>query len=50
MVWPKGPDRDTALCSHPEAEGKVLSALPPLWGPGEAVGWGGNCQGNEAAR
>ena len=50
MVWPKGPDRDTALCSHPEEEGKVLSALPPLWGPGEAVGWGGNCQGNEAAR
>ena len=50
MVWPKAPDRDTALCSHQEGEGKVLSTLPPRWGPGEEVGWGGNCQGNEAAR
>lgn len=50
MVWPKVPDRDTALCSHQEEEGKMLSTLPPRWGPGEKVGWGGNCQGHEAAR
>ena len=47
---PQPPDRDTALFSRQEEGGNLLSASPPSWGPGEEVGWGGDCQGHRGCQ